>query len=142
MPASPNVLPSPNLPKGGGAIRNFSESVSVGAFTGSFSFNIPFSLPSARDIMPPFSISYDSGNGNDLFGIGFSLEEQCISRRTRLSIPRYDQTDTFTLNGAELVPKDGIQGEYVERHQLQFPYIKQHNPGQADCYWELVSGDN
>ena len=54
------------------------------------------------------SLSYDSGSGNGLFGLGWSLSLPSITRKTDKGLPRYldaEESDEFILSGAEdLVP--------------------------------------
>ncbi|MBS1915553.1 MAG: hypothetical protein JST87_04700 [Bacteroidetes bacterium] len=140
-PSSPPVPPA-NLPKGGGAIRSLNDSVAVNAFTGSFSYHIPVELPVARSLMPAFSLDYDSGSGNGVLGCGVTMTRSSVSRLTRLGIPHFDATDIFTLDGAELVPRQGHDGVYLERLQAKFPFIKMLQEGTDSCYWEAVSVDN
>lgn len=136
------VAPSLNLPKGGGAARGISENMNINSFTGTFTFSLPLSLPSARSFSPELSLFYDSGAGNSIAGCGFSLGEQNISRLARRAIPQYDENDVFCLNDAELVLKEDSDSVYIERHQESYPFIKYFNSSGADSYWETVSSDN
>src|SRR6266404_885303 len=105
-PSGPrNPLPLPSLPKGGGAIRDIGEKFSVGAPTGTASFTIPiFTSPGRASFHPELSLTYDSGNGNGLFGLGWSLSVPAITRKTDKGLPRYAdviESDVFLLSGAE-----------------------------------------
>lgn len=104
------ALPSPSLPKGGGAIQGIGEKFSVNPATGTASFSIPISTPPGRSgFGPQLSLSYDSGVGNGPFGLGWTLNVPEISRKTALGLPRYfddEDCDVFLLSDAEdLVPK-------------------------------------
>jgi Salmonella virulence plasmid 65kDa B protein len=65
------------------------------------------------------SVSYDSGAGNGIFGLGWNLALPSITRKTDKGLPRYwdsQDFDVFILSGAEdLVPvlKDGNIDELV-----------------------------
>ena len=77
--------------------------------TGSASLEVPLPFPPGRGrLTPSLSLSYDSGAGNGVFGIGWSLSLPAIRRKTDKQLPRYrDATtsDTFVLSGFEdLVP--------------------------------------
>jgi RHS repeat-associated protein len=56
------------------------------------------------------TLSYDSGSGNGIFGLGWNLGIPAISRRTSKGLPQYHDhdladSDTFLMSGAEdLVP--------------------------------------
>ncbi|MFA5384747.1 MAG: SpvB/TcaC N-terminal domain-containing protein [Eubacteriales bacterium] len=102
-------IPSINLPKGGGAIRGIDEKFSVNAVNGtvSCSVDLPFSL--ARGASPALSLTYNSGAGNGIFGLGWSLNLPSIKRKTEQELPRYlddCDSDTFLFCGGEdLVPE-------------------------------------
>ena len=101
--------PSISLPKGGGAIKGIDEKFSVNAINGTASFSVPLPFSPARGVTPSLSLSYNSGSGNSIFGIGWSPGLSSIKRKTDDSLPQYqDETDsdTFLFSGAEdLVPE-------------------------------------
>ncbi len=119
--------PSISLPRGGGAVKNIDEKFSVNAINGTSSFSVPLPFSSARGYSPALSLSYSSGSGNGLFGLGWQIGVGSIKRRTDKILPRYiddNDTDVFVIAGAEdLVPeykKDitgvfikGLDGKYV-----------------------------
>jgi RHS repeat-associated protein len=114
-------LPSISLPKGGGAIRGIGEKFTGNPVTGTGSFNVPiYTSPGRSGFGPQLSLSYDSGSGNDVFGLGWSVSSiPSITRKTEKRLPTYqdnddesnkdkddtDESDIFILSGAEdLVP--------------------------------------
>jgi RHS repeat-associated protein len=101
-------VPSISLPKGGGAIKSIDEKFSVNAANGTAGFSIPLPVSEARGFSPELSISYDSGNGNGIFGIGWSLSLPSIKRKTDKKLPEYrddEDSDIFVISGADdLVP--------------------------------------
>ena len=108
-------VPSINLPKGGGAIKGIDEKFSVNAVNGTASFSIPLPLsPNRNGFTPALSLSYNSGAGNGLFGIGWDLDLPAMQRRTDKKLPRYfdsndledaGKEDSFMFSGVEeLVP--------------------------------------
>ncbi|MEV4704429.1 SpvB/TcaC N-terminal domain-containing protein [Actinoplanes sp. NPDC049316] len=105
---APAVVP-PVVPKGGGAIRTMGETFTANPATGTATMRFPLPLaPGRAGFGPRLALSYDSGSGNGPFGLGWSLDQPAISRRTDRRIPRYDdatESDTFVLSGSEdLVP--------------------------------------
>jgi len=64
--------------------------------------------PSRSGFGPQLSLSYDSGAGNGIFGLGWNLSLPSITRKTDKGLPRYwdgSESDVFMLSGAEdLVP--------------------------------------
>lgn len=101
----PSVI---SLPKGGGALRSIGEKFSPDLHTGTGNFTVPISLPPGRNgFQPKLSLVYSTGNGNGLFGLGWTLSVPGVSRRTSKGVTRYDprNEDVFILSGAEdLVP--------------------------------------
>src|SRR5437868_10507015 len=82
-------VPSINLPKGGGAIKGIDEKFSVNAVNGTASFSIPIPMSAARGASPNLSMSYNSGAGNGIFGIGWSLSLDSVKRKTDKNLPQY-----------------------------------------------------
>ncbi len=111
-------IPSISLPKGGGAIKGIDEKFQVNPSNGTASFSIPLPLsPNRNGFTPALSVSYNSGAGNSILGIGWGLDIPSIQRKTDKRLPRYhdggDDEDIFLFSGAEdLVPylkEDGAQ---------------------------------
>lgn len=103
------TAPQINLPKGGGAIRGIGEKFSTNAATGTGSLQIPIALSTGRAAFgPQFAITYESGSGNGVFGIGWNLHLPSIARKTDKGLPHYSDrytSDVFILSGQEdLVP--------------------------------------
>jgi RHS repeat-associated protein len=101
--------PSIALPKGGGAIKGIDEKFSVNAVNGSASFSIPLPVSPARGASPTLSLSYNSGGGNGIFGLGWNMSLPSIKRKTDKGLPQYFESidsDTFLFSEAEdLVPE-------------------------------------
>jgi RHS repeat-associated protein len=103
------AAPQINLPKGGGAIRGIDEKFTSNPVTGTGSLRVPLPVTSGRSgFGPQLSLNYDSGSGNGIFGIGWSLSLPSIVRRTDKGLPQYqdaEESDIFILSDAEdLVP--------------------------------------
>ena len=82
-------IPSISLPKGGGAIKGIDEKFSVNAVNGTASFSIPLPFSPARGASPALSLSYNSGAGNGVFGLGWALSLPSIKRKTDKELPQY-----------------------------------------------------
>jgi len=102
-------IPSISLPKGGGAIKGIDEKFSVNAVNGTASFSIPIPVSPARGVGPNLTLSYNSGGGNSVFGLGWSLGLSSIKRKTDKKLPKYFDSidsDTYLFSEAEdLVPE-------------------------------------
>jgi RHS repeat-associated protein len=99
--ASPQALA---LPSGEGSVDGLGESFEPLLSTGTATFSLPIQVPPARGrVQPALSFSYNSGGGQGLLGLGWSVGTPSISRQTDKGVPLYDGTDRFAFNGEELV---------------------------------------
>lgn len=138
-------VPSISLPKGGGAIKGIDEKFSVNAVNGTAGFSLPLPFAPARGASPALNLSYNSGSGNGVFGLGWNLSLGSIKRKTDKGLPQYldaIDSDTFLFSEAEdLVPEfkrnpDGSfqldsEGDYVIIERLSadgFFTIRNYNP--------------
>lgn len=161
MSSNPISIPEMQLPKGGGAIQGLSDTFQVNQFTGTASFSIPLPSPEARSLTPQLSLAYSSAAGNGPFGMGFSLNLQVIGRNTSLGVPRYVNTDIFTLSGAgNLVPALDEQLQVISKtvhqdgHTFQVTQYRPDNEQQFRqiwfwedvqtglSYWKVTDPDN
>lgn len=163
------TVPAISLPKGGGAIKGIEEKFQVNALTGTSSFSIPIPLsPSRHGAVPAMGLSYNSGNGNSPFGLGWQLAIPSISRKTGKILPQYNDQgdgDTFLLSGVEdLVPllekqNDGAWKKYRQtqvengitytikryRPRIEGPFArieKWENTTTGETHWRTVTSDN
>ena len=121
--------PAISMPKGGGAIHGMGEKFAANPVTGTGSMSIPIAIsPGRSGFGPQLSLSYDSGAGNGIFGLGWNLSLPSITRKTDKGLPRYgDDSDVFVLSGTEdLVPVrvpdgDGTRLDVCDRdgHRVQ-----------------------
>jgi RHS repeat-associated protein len=156
-------VPSISLPKGGGAIKGIDEKFSVNAINGTSSFSVPLPFSPARGASPSLTLSYNSGIGNSIFGLGWNLSLGSIKRKTDKGLPQYldaIDSDTFLFSEAEdLVPEfkknpDGsfqlaTDGEYIinERDSSDGLFtIKNYKPrieglfARIECWTEKTNG--
>ena len=111
-------VPGISLPNGGGAIKGIDEKFSVNAVNGTASFSVSLPFSAARGAVPAISLTYNSGSGNGIFGLGWNLGLSSVKRKTNNTLPRYTDTtepDTFLFADAEdLVPafKRGADGSF------------------------------
>lgn len=112
-------VPSITLPKGGGALKNLDEKFAVNAVNGTASYILPLPFSKSRDLTPDLNLSYNSGNGNGIFGLGWSLGLPSIKRKTDKELPQYlddIDSDTYLFSEIEdLVPqfKKANDGSFV-----------------------------
>jgi RHS repeat-associated protein len=156
------------LPKGGGAIKGIEEKFQVNAINGTSSLGIPIPLsPSRQNFVPALGLTYNSGNGNSPFGLGWQLGIPSIARKTEKKLPEYkdaEGSDTFVLSGSEdLVPLFEKQGSnwvlykktktengkqftvtrYRPRIEGLFARIEQWmDNASGEIFWKTITKDN
>jgi RHS repeat-associated protein len=163
-------IPQISLPKGGGAIKGIDEKFQVNAANGTASFSIPLPLsPNRNGFTPQLSLSYNSGAGNGLFGMGWDIDLPSIQRRTDKKLPRYFDTnvleniaseDSFMFSGVEeLVPLLDWKNETWKVCQFEYAnfIIRQYQPriegsfarierifdkNKQDYYWKVTSKEH
>lgn len=153
--------PEMSLPKGGGAIKGMGEKFATNPITGTGSMSVPIATsPGRSGFGPQLSVSYDSGAGNGIFGLGWNLSIPSITRKTDKGLPRYwdaGDSDAFILSGAEdLVPalrsngtvdeftRNGYQiRRYRPRIEGLFARIERWTKLDSDeMHWRSTSKDN
>lgn len=144
-----------SLPKGGGSMRGVGESFTSDEFTGAATLTLPLAASPCRGAEPQLALTYSSGYGNGVFGLGFELAVPSVARRTEKGIPEYLQSDQFVLTGEDtLVPVGGVSEQslngapyrvatYRPRTEDSFSRIEQWI-AQADgsSFWRVVGRDN
>jgi RHS repeat-associated protein len=110
--AKPNLIqmPSITLPKGGGAIKSIDDKFQVNAVNGTATYSVPLPIsPGRGGFTPSLTLSYNSGGGNSIFGIGWGMDVPAIHRKTDKELPQYQdatESDTYMFSGVEdLVPQ-------------------------------------
>lgn len=165
-------IPQISLPKGGGALKGIDEKFQVNPSNGTGTFSIPLPLsPNRNGFTPALVASYNSGAGNSILGIGWSLDFSSIQRKTDKRLPRYKdisdwtdfnpvaEEDTFMFSGDEdMVPflkfegenwkvDEKKAGEYVVRRyrpriEGSFSKIERIIHPAHGMYWRVMSADN
>ncbi len=132
--------------------------------TASFSSPLPFSK-TRNEFTPALLLSYNSGSGNGIFGLGWNCDVSFIQRKTDKQLPKYedaDESDVFLFSGAEdLVPalkKDNLgnwindeftaaSGEFVKRYKPRIESglmrIERITPVKSKAFfWRVTSPNN
>ncbi len=109
--------------------------------TGAAAFQIPLRLPPGRGgAFPALTLRYCSDSLNSWLGRGFDLSVPEVSTDTRFGLPRYAETDTYLLEGEELVAagNEGSALAYRSRTEKAFRRIRRFC-GQGEDRWEATS---
>src|SRR5579864_2487300 len=158
MSEGDGARPILSLPTGGGAVHGIGEKFSPDPHTGTGNFTVPITLPPGRNgFQPKLALTYSTGNGNGLFGLGWSLSVPGITRKTAKGIPRYRDRaaaladrDTFILSGAEdlvfvgrVNDETGIAvDQYRPRTEGLFAEILRYqDSAQGSDYWRVRTKD-
>ena len=162
------LIPSISTPKGGGALTGIDEKFNVNAFTGTAGFTLPLpTSPGRGGVQPSLALNYDSGAGNGIFGMGWSVGIPTVTRKTAKGLPRYrdgEESDVFLLAGAEdLVPSLVLSGsdwvpDVVSRTESSVDYtVRRYRPrvegafsrierwtrdSNGEIHWRVWTGDN
>jgi len=139
-------VPSVSLPTGGGAVKGIGEKFDVNPATGTGSISIPLTTsPGRSGYGPQLSLSYSSGAGNGIFGLGWNLSIPQITRKTDKGLPLYldcTESDVFLLSGAEdLVPVvDKNCTDECAGDQLENVRVVDGSKYQVDRYRPRIEG--
>jgi len=149
-PGPPPALPYPNVNPivPSEAAGNLAGSSSVTP-TGQYTYRIPIDVPPGRaGMQPSLALTYTSGGGNGLLGVGWSLEglseiRRCNKTKATDGLPDgvdFDETDSFCLDGQRLrqvngadVP-NGLDGAEYRTERDSFAKITAHG--------DVASGPN
>ncbi len=97
----------------------------------------PIEVPRGRNGMQPrLEIRYSSSGGNGWLGQGWDLPVPSVTIDTKFGVPRYNDSDTYLLEGAELVEES--PGLYRQRTEGPFKRIRRHGNSYADYWWEVT----
>ncbi len=136
------------------------EKFAANPVTGTGSMTVPIATtPGRSGFAPQLSLSYDSGSGNGIFGMGWSLSLPMVTRKTDKGLLRYwdsEESDVFILSGAEdLVPilkagkfdetdRDGYRiRKYRPRIEGLFARIERWTKlDSGEIHWRSISKDN
>jgi RHS repeat-associated protein len=130
-----------SLPDGPGSIGGVGENIGVNANMGSASFNVTIRVPVGQTpgTTPDLALSYSSGAGLGLAGIGWMLDVPTIERMVSKGLPTYTVTDLFAANGASELSyaRDAASArEYRARYEGGFVRYRWHDAGAGDAgYW-------
>ena len=108
-PGGPTTLPAGEI--------GLAPAVSIQ--TGGVSLSHSVAVPGYRGLEPNISIHYAVGGGDGYVGVGWQLHGFSTIERIRQGrgAPRYDDSDTYVLDGQELVPHTGLGGTHSIRNQ-------------------------
>lgn len=110
------------LPTGPGSIEGLGENADIDVNMGLLGYSVPIEVPAGQaGLGPSLRLGYQSGAGNGVVGMGWSLDAPSIERMSSRGLPRYDRTDRIAADGGrELVAVDPSRGVYRARYEGGF----------------------
>lgn len=146
-------------------MKSIADAFQPSSFSGTCVYPVQIPLSAARGFGPELSLNYESGSGNGILGIGFSMSLPKISRRTDGGIPQYNNTDIFVSSeDGNLTPKlvsknggwvcdeqvksyEGVSYNvvvYLPRKQENFALIEQWSDPltQGASFWKVTGCNN
>jgi hypothetical protein len=125
------------LPSGGGSIAPLGDRFQPDLVRGTGNYSIPLNCPKGpNDLQPKPVLTYSTGSGNGPFGLGWRCEPLRIERRTDRGVPAYDDSDEFTIGGADVLVPVGA-GRYRPRSDTQFWHVERL---AGDGGWRIRDG--
>lgn len=92
------------LPSGPSSLKGLGESFSENPANGTGSFSVPVELAPGI-LVPTVQLAYSGGHGRTEVGAGWRLSRFRIYRTTDKGLPRFQETDTFAMEGPGLNDK-------------------------------------
>ena len=126
-----------SLPEGPGSLEGVGENVMIDPNMGLMRYSVRIETPGGFGYTSPnLSLSYNSGGGASVVGMGWSVDFPAIERMTSRGLPEYDADDLFSVaGGSELVRLPNTDPPvYRARFEGSFSRATWHDSG-ADGYW-------
>jgi len=134
-----------SLPEGPGSIEGIGENASIDPNMGLMSYSVPFDLPEGYDdLAVSLGLSYNSGSGNSVVGMGWAFSVGSVERSTLRGLPHYDENDAFAAGGSsQLVKTPGTDPPvYRARFEGGFTrYAWMGSDGGDEGYWVAEHSD-
>lgn len=105
--------------------------------SGQFQTELPLSVPGYRGLEPRLKLVYGSNGGNGLLGVGWDLSGTSFIQRGRPrgSVPRYDATDVYFLDGQELIANTALGGTHATKYQ-SYQRIRFNSTNNTWTVWQ------
>ncbi len=115
-----------SLPEGPGSLEGVGENIDISANMGLMQYQVSIEVPAGfAGLTPELALSYSSGNGSSVVGIGWDLILPTIERMTWKGLPEYHTGDLFAVNGSEqLVEVATESGERVYRARFEKGFVR------------------
>ncbi len=114
-----------SLPEGPGSLEGVGENVEIDPNMGQMRYSVKIKVPAGYAGMTPgLSLSYSSGAGGSVVGMGWSLAMPNIERTTARGLPEYDLDDEFAANGGDQLVRVSTTGDPVYRSRFEKSFVR------------------
>ena len=133
-----------SVPDGPGSVEGIGDNATVNDNMGLMAYGVPFELPRGFEgATPSLGLTYGSGYGNGIAGIGWTMSVPSIERLTLRGLPTYTANDEFVADGSTQlvrVSTSGSNAVYRERFEGSFIRYTWSGVGAAG-YWRAEYPD-
>jgi hypothetical protein len=110
-----------SLPDGPGSRDGLGDNASVNPNMGQMSTSVDIEVPGGfAGVTPSVALSYSSGAGNSVVGLGWSMGVPFIERMTSRGYPEYTDSDRFVANGSEQLVRVSAPGAEPAVYRARF----------------------
>ncbi|MBI5493461.1 MAG: VCBS repeat-containing protein [Deltaproteobacteria bacterium] len=114
-----------SLPDGPGSLEGIGENVAVDANMGQLRHSVAIKVPQGyAGMTPSLSLSYSSGAGASVAGLGWNLSLGFMERMTARGLPEYDLDDEFVVNGSEQLVRIPSTTPPVYRARFESGFVR------------------
>jgi virulence plasmid B protein len=119
VPSSIRAQVSPVPTSNGPAQDYVQQGMPVESSSGDYRTSIPIRVPPFHGLEPKLALEYDSSAGNGQLGVGWHLAGFSTIQRSgpNKTIPHWDSTDVYVLDGEPLVSSTILGGNYATKRQ-------------------------
>lgn len=127
------------LPCGAYGQSTGERAASVSGYSGSLATEVPIAVPEYYGLTPSIRLTYSSSGPNGWVGVGWNLSGISTIQRSspRGGAPRYNQSDSFFLDGQELIESAILGGTHCTLIQ-NYQRIEKLGSGAA-ATWRVTS---
>src|SRR5262245_52649039 len=88
------------IPDGPGSVEGLGDNATLARDMGLMSYGVAFELPQGfAAATPSLGLSYSTGTGNSVVGIGWAMQVPSIERLTLRGLPAYTADDELVADG-------------------------------------------
>lgn len=110
-----------SLPDGPGSRDGLGDNASVNPNMGQMSTSVDIAVPGGfAGVTPSVALSYSSGAGNSVVGLGWSMGVPFIERMTSRGYPGYTDSDRFVANGSDQLVRVSAPGAEPAVYRARF----------------------